>query len=459
MVGVDSSTQSCKVLALDAETGEEVATANAAHPDGTEVDPRAWVAALEKASRDVLGPWGAVSVAGQQHGLVTIDEDGVPVRPALLWNDVRSAPQAGSLVQRYGPAFWARETGSVPVASITITKLAWLAEHEPDSLARTSEVALPHDWLTGHLTGQSRELSTDRSDASGTGYFNPTSGAYLHGLVEEVAGRCPALPRVLAPNEVAGHTDSGAVVGPGAADNAAAGLGLEIHPGEVVVSLGTSGTAFTVSESNTADERGFVAGFADCTGQFLPLVCTLNAARVLTSTARLLDVDLPALSELALAAPDDVVGPLLIPYLDGERTPNLPDATGSMVGLTRTTMTPEHVARGSVVGMLCGLADALDALRDNGVRTDSVVLIGGAAKSRAVQTLAPAVFDLPVDVPEEGEYVARGAARQAAWTLSGESSPPRWGRRRETAFEARPSDWAAQVRATYAAARDGLYDM
>jgi xylulokinase len=163
------------------------------------------------------------------------------------------------------------------------------------------------------------------------------------------------------------------------------------------------GTAFTIATRRTADASGEVAGFADCTGRFLPLVCTLNAARVLASTAHLLGVDLARFSDLALEAPADADGLLLVPYLDGERTPNLPDATGTLVGLTRATMTPAHLARASVLGMLCGMADALDALRTNGVPISRVLLIGGAAKSPAVRALPPAVFGRPLDLPEDGE--------------------------------------------------------
>jgi len=169
-------------------------------------------------------------------------------------------------------------------------------------------------------------------------------------------------------------------------------------------------------------------------------------------------VDLGRFSDLALEAPADADGLLLVPYLDGERTPNLPDATGTLVGLTRSTMTPAHLARASVLGMLCGMADALDALRSNGVPVSRVLLIGGAAKSPAVRALAPAVFGLPVDVPEDGEYVARGAARQAAWVLSGDAEPPRWGRRLVGSFEVPDSaDWAGEVRERYAGARERVY--
>lgn len=458
VVGIDSSTQSCKVLAVNAASGAVLSSGSAPHPDGTEVHPQVWADALWSAAGSTLETCAAVSVAGQQHGLVTLDRVGIPVRPALLWNDVRSAPQADRLVTERGAAYWAQRTGSVPVAAFTITKLAWLAEHEPENLARVAEVALPHDWLTGQLLGRTRALVTDRSDASGTGYFDPSAGQYLTDLVGEVTGRDLDLPTVLAPNQAAGQLRSGGgLVAPGAGDNAAAAFGLEAEPGEVVVSLGTSGTAFTVADAGTADTSGAVAGFADCTGRFLPLVCTLNAARVLSATARLLGVDLETFGRLAMEAPKDADGLLLIPYLEGERTPNLPDAKGTLVGLTSSTMTPAHLARAAVMGMLCGMADAVDELQENGIPAERIILIGGATKSPAVRALAGEIFGVPVDIPAEGEYVARGAARQAAWVLSGEPDPPRWGRRLVDSVDGGASEWALEVRDRYRQTRNRLY--
>jgi len=214
-------------------------------------------------------------------------------------------------------------------------------------------------------------------------------------------------------------------VAPGTGDNMAAALGMGLGPGDLAVSLGTSGTVFAVATHPTADDTGIVAGFADATGAYLPLVCTLNAARVLTAAASLTGVDLDQLDELA-GSIDDTDGLVLLPYLDGERTPPLPDATGLLHGLTRRNATPAHLARAAVEGMLCGLADAVAALQEHGVRPQRVVLIGGAAKSQSVQRIAAELFGLEVLVPEPAEYVALGAARQAAWTLAGSDHAPPW---------------------------------
>ncbi len=445
VAGVDSSTQSCKVVIRDAESGALVREGRARHPDGTEVHPDHWWTALQTAieEADGLDDVAALGVAAQQHGMVCLDEDGQVVRPALLWNDTRSAKAAADLVTELGgPDRWAEAVGSVPVASFTVTKLRWLAEHEPDNVRRTRTVCLPHDWLTWRLAGRPAVITTDRGDASGTGYWSPITGTYRPDLLELALGgiAAPEVPRVLGPTEQAGTARVGTagdlLLAPGTGDNMAASLGVGMRPGDVVVSIGTSGTAFAVVDTPYRDASGAVAGFADATGRYLPLVCTMNAARVLEATARMLGVTYDGLSELALQAPPGADGLVLVPYLEGERTPNLPEATGSLHGLTPSTATPAHLARAAVEGMLCGLADALDAL---GLEPGRVLLIGGGARSEAVRRIAPTVFGRPVLVPEPGEYVADGAARQAAWLLAGGSEPPAWKTGETASYEAEPA--------------------
>ncbi|MFZ0160307.1 MAG: FGGY family carbohydrate kinase, partial [Kineosporiaceae bacterium] len=376
VAGVDSSTQSCKVVIRDAGSGALVREGRATHPEGTEVDPRHWWRALSEATAAAGGvdDVAAVAVGAQQHGMVTLDAAGDVVRPALLWNDTRSAPQAARLTEELGgPQAWASGVGSVPVASFTVSKLAWLAEHEPDAAARVAAVCLPHDWLTWMLAGAPGldALVTDRGDASGTGYFSPATGAYRRDILVAALGHDAVLPRVLGPCDRAGTVAAqglppGAVLGPGTGDNMAAALGLGAASGDVVVSIGTSGVVSAVASVPAADPTGIVAGFADATGHYLPLVCTLNAARVLDATARMLGVDLLRLSELALSAPPGSGGLVVVPYLEGERTPNRPDSTGALHGLRLETATPAHVARAAIEGLLCGLADGLDALEAQG---------------------------------------------------------------------------------------------
>jgi xylulokinase len=466
VAGVDSSTQSCKVVIRDAETGALVRSGRATHPDGTEVDPGHWWTALNEALDGAggLADVAALSVGGQQHGMVTLDDAGNVVRPALLWNDTRSAGAARDLIAELGAESgdgspqagahaWAEAVGSVPVASLTVTKLRWLAQNEPDNARAVAAVALPHDWLTWRLAGgrDIATLTTDRSDASGTGYWSPVQDDYRLDLLARALGHDATLPRVVAPGAVAGTGPHGTALGAGAGDNAAAALGLGMAEGDVAVSIGTSGVVSVVSAKPTTDATGMVNGFADATGAFLPLACTLNASRILAVTARTLGVSLDELAELALSAPAGADGLVFVPYLEGERTPNKPDATGALHGLTLTNTTPAHLARAAVEGLLCGLADGLDAVRSLGVAVERVLLIGGGANSEAVRQIAPAVLGLPVTVPEADEYVANGAARQAAWALSGADTAPVWAAAGTRVFEADP---APAVRARYADVRD-----
>ena len=434
VAGVDSSTQSCKVVIRDASTGAVVRTGRASHPDGTEVAPSAWWDALQSALSDAGGltDVAAIGIGGQQHGLVALDADGRVIRDALLWNDTRSADAAAALTEEVGAAEFARRTGLVPVASFTVTKLRWLADAEPANAARVAAVALPHDWLTWRLRGYGpadeselgpvlTELVTDRSDASGTGYFDPASDEYDRELLALALRRDAAdivLPRVLGPSEHVAGAD-GLVVSAGAGDNAAAALGLGARSGDVGVSIGTSGTVFAVTDAPVVDPSGTVAGFADASGARLPIVTTLNAARVFDVTAALLGVDHEEFSRLALAAAPGADGLSLQPWFEGERTPNRPDATATLSGMTLASTTRENLARAAIEGVLKGLAFGLDAMREHGVTAERVLLIGGAAQSPAVSAIAAEIFDAPVVVPEPGEYVAQGAAVQAAWALTG----------------------------------------
>ena len=456
--GIDSSTQSTKVLLVRADDGVVVGEASAPHPEGTECDPDRWWEALSAAGRGLLERADAVGVTAQQHGMVTLDSDGVAVRAAMLWNDVKSAPQARELVNELGAERWAARTGSVPTMSFTVTKLRWLAEREPEHAARVSRVLLPHDWLTWRLMGGGArgagglvEPVTDRGDASGTGYYSPTEDAWLPDFAERALGHSVTLPRVAGPGEAVGRTAWGAVISAGTGDNMGAALGMGLAEGDVAVSVGTSGTAYAVTAAMSADPSGLVCGFADATGRFLPLACTLNAARVLDVTARLLGVGPAGLSDLALKAPAGADGLVLLPYLDGERTPNRPAANGVLRGLTTSNATPENLARAAVEAVICSLADAIDFLRPCGINPGRIVLTGGAARSEAVRAIAAGVFGLPVVVPAAAEYVALGAARQAAWALAGSDSPPSWPARPSVTYEASATP---EVREQYGRLRD-----
>jgi xylulokinase len=447
-LGIDTSTQSCKALLVDADDGRVVEARQVPHPPGTEVDPRAWLAAVDDATDGLLERADAVSVAGQQHGMVAIDEHGVPVRDALLWNDTRSASAARDLIEEMGgPQACADAVGSVLVASFTSSKLRWLRDHEPHHAARVAAVLLPHDYVSHHLGAPGTEPFTDPGDASGTGYFATREGTWRPDLAQQALGRAVSLPRLVAPGEVAARTRGGAVLAGGTGDNMGAALGMALEPGDVLVSVGTSGVASTVSATAVADGTGVVTGFADASGGYLPMVTTMNAAGVLDLQARWLGVDHDALAALALESEPGARGVTLLPYYGGERSPNRPDAVGTWTGLTPAT-TRADLARAAYEALLCSLADAVDRLTAaTGERPARLLMVGGATRSPALRALAPAVLGAPVTLPPSAEYVALGAARQAAWALAGTAGPPVWPAPETTVLEADPTP---HVREAYA---------
>jgi xylulokinase len=463
VAGVDSSTTATKVEVRDLDTGHVVGGGSAPHPPTqpprSEQQPDAWLAAFEAAWRQAGDPdVAAISVAGQQHGMVALDADRRVIRPAKLWNDTESAPEAAWLIGRLpgGRRAWADACGLVPVASFTITKLAWLQRHEPSVWERLAHVVLPHDWLTLELTGR---LVTDRGDASGTGYWSAASGTYRHdllALVDPARDWSTVVPRVLGPLEAAGEWH-GALVGPGTGDNMAGALGVGLRPGDVVVSIGTSGTVYGVSDEPTADPSGIVAGFADATGRHLPLVCTLNATKVTDAVRRLLGVDHGELDSLALAGAPGAAGLTLLPYLDGERTPDRPNATGVLAGL-RSDVGREQLARAAVEGVVCGLLDGLDALAAFAPTGGQLIVVGGGARSRAYRQVLADLSGREVLVPHVREQVATGACVQAA-AVAATSEPAdvadAWKLGAGDIVEPGPgATTASDVRAAYAALRD-----
>ncbi len=464
VAGVDSSTQSVKVVIRNAHTGELARSGRASHPSGTEVDPKHWWSALQEAisAAGGLDEVSGISVAGQQHGMVALDEAGEVVRPALLWNDTRSAQAASQLNDEYeklhGGETISVATGSRLVAAFTASKLRWLADYEPENAKRVAAVALPHDWLSWKLSGSTdiSDLFTDRSDASGTGYFDPVASKYRRDILALALrnNRDIVLPKVLGPFEIASRTPGGVPIGVGCGDNAGAALGVGAQAGDVVVSLGTSGTAFSVSKTPTHDDRGYVAGFADATGHFLPLVCTLNAARILDAGTKMLGLSHNEFGERALSAAPGAGGLTLLPYFEGERTPDRPTATGILDGFTLENSTPENLARAMIEGMLCGLADAVSQLEEQGVAVSRILIIGGAAKNPAIAPIASSLFGKPVFLPAAGEYVADGAACQIAWALKGDQ--PRWQNSKMEMFES-PAEPSILERYLSLVARTGTW--
>ncbi|MCZ7414098.1 MULTISPECIES: FGGY family carbohydrate kinase [unclassified Streptomyces] len=440
--GLDSSSEYTRIIVCDADTGAVIRQGYAPHPapppqDGgrrTEIDPQSWLLSLgEAAGGGLLEGVQAIGVSAQQHGAVFLDEAGNAVRPALVGNDPAAQTVAADLVDGLGGrAAWAQAVGLVPQSGTPVTKLRRLARTEPEAAARTAAVLQPHDWLTWQLLGRPARRTTDRGDASGTGYWSAATGAWRPDLAELALGRHVALPEVLGPADAAGQTPEGLLISAGTGETMAAAFGLGLGLGDAVVSLGASGSVSAIHHEPLADGSGTITSYADATGMHLPVVRTVNAVRVLRGTAELLGCDLEGLAALALKSSPGSYGLVLLPYLEGERTPELPHTAGTLAGLRRESMKPEHLARAAFEGMLCGLADALDVLRRRGVAVHRVFLLGQAAELSAVQTIAPALFGAQVVVPEPADYTTLGAARQAAWALAvanghtTPSAPPQW---------------------------------
>ncbi|MEU4131349.1 xylulokinase [Streptomyces wuyuanensis] len=469
VIGVDSSTQSTKAAVIDAESGRPLAVGRSPHTvtgggGARETDPEVWWGALCEAVASALDEAGApasavtaIAVAGQQHGLVTLDAAGRPLRPALLWNDTRSAPQATALVRALGGAdAWLARTGSVPVASMTATKWQWLRENEPETADAAAAVRLAHDFLTERLAGTA---VTDPGDASGTCWYSTATGAYDPELLALV-GLDPALLPVVAasgaerigsltrPAAEALGLPEGIAVAAGTGDNMAAAVGLGLggaglldHP---VVSLGTSGTVFAATRTRPSSPA--LAGFATTDGGHLPLACTLNCTLAVDKVAALLGLD----REDAEPGGEAV----LLPYLDGERTPDLPHASGLLTGLRHTT-TPRQLLGAAYEGAVFTVLRALDELplgdgdgeaRDPGAHARPLTLIGGGARGRFWVDTVRRLSGRAVLVPRSEELVALGAAALAAGAASGRDPvavATEWGTGRGRELPAVPRDEAA----------------
>ncbi|MFE1441509.1 FGGY family carbohydrate kinase [Streptomyces sp. NPDC058739] len=442
VAGLDSSPDFTRIVVCDTDTGSVLRQGYAPHPvegaDDTrpsDVDPQVWLLSLgEAAGGGLLEGVQAIGVSSQANAVVPLDTQGGTVRPAMVGGDKRAQVAAADLTDALGGReAWSQAVGSVPTAAQAVTKLRWLQRSEPDNALRTAGLMQAHDWLVWQLLGRPARRTTDRGGASGTGYWSAATGAYRPDLVELALGHQVMLPEVIGPAEAAGTTPEGLLISAGTGETMAAAFGLGVGFGDAVVSLGASGSVMAVHPEPLHDATGMITSLADATGMHLPVVTTLNAVRALRGTAELLGLpDLEALSDLAMKSTPGAHGLVLLPYLEGERTPHLPHTAGTLAGLRREAMRPEHLARAAFEGMLCGLADALDVLRGRGVEVRRIFLLGPAAELPAVQAAAPALFGARVVVPQPADYAAIGAARQAAWALGVSQgtldprTPPPW---------------------------------
>ncbi len=444
-IGIDSGTQSTKAVVLDFESGAILAHASEKYevldglpPGHMEQQPATWTKAVDSTVASCLQQIGArrsevrgIGVSGQQHGLVALDANDQPVRAAKLWCDTSTAAECEALAGAFGGAagLIALAGNAVP-PGFTAPKILWMKHHEPDNFAKTKSVLLPHDYLNFYLTGVKR---MEFGDASGTGLLNVRTREWARELVDFID---PRVHEMLPPlgSSLARHGElraelrerwglpEGVVVSAGGGDNMMGAIGTgNVTPGVVTVSLGTSGTLFACSDKPVIDPQGEVAAFCDSADQWMPLVCTMNVTVLTEQMREVFAWDIPQLEQHITAAPPGADGLLFLPYLNGERTPNLPGGTGVLHGLRTSNMTPAHLARAAVEGVTVGLAYGLTRFKDLGLTPSEIRLTGGGSRSAAWRQIVADVFGVPVVTLSTAEGAGLGAAVQAAFVACRES--------------------------------------
>lgn len=421
-LGIDIGTQSVKALRVDIGSGKVVGrgaaglTLSSPRLGAAEQNPQDWITAMECALRQAGDLSGVVciGVSGQQHGCVVLDEKDQPVRPAKLWCDTEAAAEAAELSTAFG---------RVVPSGFTAPKVLWMKRREPELFARARRVLLPHDWINLHLTGRA---CTDAGDASGTGYFDPCKRRYDEAALNAIDSRLAAMiPNVIGANESVGVVQSavagrlglgsGVVVSVGSGDNMCSALGAgAVDDGALVLSLGTSGTVYCVSDHPVSDSEGDFALFCDATGKWLPLLCTMNCTGATEELCCAFAKSHEELTQLALAEPVGSHGVRFIPYLRGERSPNWPHACGVIHGLRPGLMRPGVLYRAAIEGAACGLFRGVERLRALGAKANSIRLVGGAARNQVWRETLVDLCGMRVHVPLEQESAALGAALQAA---------------------------------------------
>jgi xylulokinase len=447
VVGADSGTQSTKVLLVDGDTGAVIGATSAPHhlieglpPGHLEQHPEDWFAALAKALQTALADSTvdpkeirAIGVSGQQHGLVAVDAGGQVIRPAKLWCDTSTTKQCQDIIARAGGLRrYIELTGNSLPPGFTASKLAWLKEREPENYARLRTVLLPHDYLNYRLTGLCR---MEPGDASGTALLDVRRRTWCNqviGVIDDTL--IDKLPALMTNDQSCGTLRTeladkwgmapDVLIASGGGDNMMSAIGTgNVTEGVVTVSLGTSGTIFAYSSFPIVDPLGEIAAFCDSTGAWLPLVCTMNVTVATELTKALLGMDNEQLDIAVASVPVGSDGLLLLPYFDGERTPNVPNGTGVWFGANRRTHTPAHFARAAMEGATLGLNYGLRRLRELGIADKEIRLTGGGANSAAWRRIAADVFNRPVVCLGQSESAALGAAMQAAWCWQRQRAP------------------------------------
>jgi xylulokinase len=436
-VGVDSGTQSVKAIALDTDTGRVVAEARAPHhlipglPHGhMEQHPEEWVSAMDKAIAGVASKIDrsrvrGIGVSGQQHGFVPLDEKGQVIRPAKLWCDTSTTEECSIMTRKLGgTAAVIRKTGLPFLPGYTAPKVLWLKRHEPGNFKRLRHILLPHDYLNFHLTGN---YFMEYGDASGTGFLDVRKRIWSKAAMGAVDARVASCLPELSPSDAScgtlrpeiaaryGFTPD-TIVSAGGGDNMMGAIGTgNVVPGAVTASFGTSGTIYAYAKKPVVDPNGEIAAFCSSTGGWMPLLCTMNVTGVTEQVRALFGWDLSDLEREASGAPAGSDGLTLLPYFDGERTPNLPKGTGVYFGLNRTTLSKGHLARAAIEGATLGMNYGLQRLSAMGVKAREIRLTGGGARSALWRQIAADAFGVPVVAMAQDESAALGGALQAAW--------------------------------------------
>ncbi|MBD0701820.1 Xylulose kinase [Pseudomonas sp. E141] len=443
-LGIDCGTQGTKALILDTLSGQVLGQGAAAHSmisganGRREQDTQQWLDAFTQATHQALAAAGVdgqailgIGVSGQQHGLVLLDDQGQVLRPAKLWCDTETTPENDRLLAYLGGEDGSlARLGVVIAPGYTVSKLLWTREQHPQVFERIASVLLPHDFLNHWLTGRH---CSEYGDASGTGYFNVRTRQWDARLLEHIdpSGRLQsALPELIEAHQpvgrilpaVAAHLgiNPDALVASGGGDNMMGAIGTgNIQPGVITMSLGSSGTVYAYAAEPAVSPQPSVATFCSSSGGWLPLICTMNLTNATGAMRELLELDIDAFNALVARAPIGAEGVCMLPFLNGERVPALPHATGSLFGLTTTNLTQANLCRAVVEGTTFGLRYGLDLLRANGLEAQSIRLIGGGSKSPVWRQIVADIMDTTVICTEQSEAAALGAAIQAAWCHSG----------------------------------------
>ena len=441
-LGIDSGTQSTKTIVLDFETGKIIATAQRAYsmvaglePGHLEQDPKDWIDAVDATVRECLQTIGkrreevvAIGVSGQQHGMVALDSNSQPLRPAKLWCDTSTTGQCKEFTDQFGGVKGLIELAGNPILpGYTAPKILWLKENEPKNFKATHCFLLPHDYINFWLTGEKR---MEYGDASGTGLMDIRTREWCKPLCDFIdKSLLDRLPKPETSRKPGGllrddlrkqwGLAKSPVISAGGGDNMMGAIGTgNITPGILTASLGTSGTLYACSDEPVIDPNGEVAAFCDSNDKWLPLVCTMNVTVVTEQVRSLFGWGVPELDAAVASIHPGADGLLFLPYLNGERTPNLPHGTGVLHGMTPLNLTPSHMARAAMEGATLGLAYGLQRLRELGLAPTEIRLTGGGSKSAIWRQIAADVFGASTICPISPEGAALGAAIQSAWIFS-----------------------------------------